>query len=144
MDTYKLVKPAGMKDRKRVGRGSSSGTGKTSGRGQKGQGSRSGFSMRPGFEGGQMPLQRRVPKRGFNNIFKTKYCIINVGQIEKIDDQDIDFVVLRKAGLIKKADKPIKILGNGELTKAKNITANIFSKAAVEKIENAGGKVIKN
>ena len=111
--------------------------------GQKGQGSRSGFSMRPGFEGGQMPLQRRVPKRGFNNIFKTKYCIINVGQIEKIDDQDIDFVVLKKAGLIKKADKPIKILGNGELTKAKNITANIFSKTAVEKIEKSWWKGYK-
>ena len=146
METYQIKKPSNIKNRKRVGRGPSSGHGKTSCRGQKGQGSRSGFSMRPGFEGGQMPFQRRVPKRGFNNfIFETKYELVNVLQLEKLTAQTVDKEVLFKAGLIKCIDSKVKILGNGEISKAIKVIADKFSETAASKITKAGGTVeIKN
>ena len=142
METYQIKKPSYVKSRKRVGRGPSSGHGKTSCRGQKGQGSRSGFSMRPGFEGGQMPFQRRVPKRGFNNfIFETKYELVNVLQLEKLTAQTVDKEVLFKAGLIKCIDSKVKVLGNGEISSAIHVVADKFSETAASKITKAGGKV---
>lgn len=141
MATFTIKKPDSHKSRKRVGRGMSSGTGKTCSRGHNGQMSRSGATKRPWFEGGQMPLQRRVPKRGFNNIFKKEYQLVNVSQLEKIDLADITPEALKKAGVIKKADKKIKLLGNGEITKNINISVDAFTKAAKDKIEKAGGKV---
>ena len=127
--------------RKRVGRGHGSGNGKTSGKGHKGQKARSGGSIRWGFEGGQMPLQRRVPKRGFNNIFATKYAVINVSDLEMFNDGiTVDAELLKASGLIKKELDGIKVLGNGELTKNLTVKAAKFSAAAKEKIEKAGGK----
>lgn len=126
----------------RVGRGAGSGNGKTAGKGHKGQKARSGGGVRPGFEGGQMPLQRRVPKRGFVNIFATHYSTVNVGQLnEKFEDGavvDTDAIVA--AGLVKKVMDGIKVLGNGETTKNLTVKAAAFSKSAKEKIEKAGGK----
>lgn len=142
MELYQLKKPESIKRRKRVGCGPGSGNGKTAGRGQKGQMSRSGSRHRIGFEGGQMPLQRRVPKRGFNNIFKKEYQLINVSQLEKLNPGIADAAALLKAGLIKHEDKLIKILGNGEITKAITVSADVFSKSAQEKIEKAGGKIV--
>ncbi len=134
--------PGVKKNRKRIGRGIGSGTGKTSGKGQKGQKSRSGGNPHPWFEGGQMPLQRRLPKRGFNNIFKTHYEIVNLGQLDKVPkDQPITADVLRKQGLIRKTGK-VKILGHGEWTQAATIHAAKFSKSALEKIEKSGGKAV--
>lgn len=136
------LKPAvGSKHvKKRVGRGMSSGTGKTSGKGHKGQNARSG-GVRLGFEGGQMPLHRRVPKRGFTNIFSKKYAIVNVSSLEKFDEgSKIDVKFLKEKGLIKKALDGLKILGKGELTKKFEVSAVKFSKTAKEKIEQAGGK----
>ena len=142
METYQIKKPASVKSRKRVGRGTSSGHGKTSCRGQKGQGSRSGFSMNPGFEGGQMPFQRRVPKRGFNNyVFAVNYELVNVSQFAKLTVETIDKEVLSKAGLIKSADSKVKILGNGDIAKTGKIIADKFSETAVSKIKKAGGTV---
>ena len=142
METYQIKKPASIKSRKRVGRGPSSGHGKTCCRGQKGQGSRSGFSMNPGFEGGQMPFQRRVPKRGFNNyIFAVNYELVNVSQLAKLTVETIDKEVLSKAGLIKCVDSKVKILGNGEIAKTGKIIADKFSETAVSKIKKAGGTV---
>ena len=142
METYQIKKPASVKDRKRVGRGTSSGHGKTCCRGQKGQGSRSGFSMNPGFEGGQMPFQRRVPKRGFNNyIFAVSYELVNISQLAKLAVETIDKEVLSKAGLIKSVDSKVKILGNGEIAKAIKVIADKFSETAVSKIKNAAGEV---
>lgn len=125
------------KAKKRVGRGPGSGLGKTAGRGMNGQRSRAGYSRRLGFEGGQMPLIRRVPKRGFTNIFRTEYTVINVSQLENFDG-DVNPETLRAAGF-GHHKKPIKILGNGEITKALNVTAHKFSKSAQRKIEEAGG-----
>lgn len=142
MELYQLEKPESIKRRKRVGCGNSSGSGKTCGRGQKGQMSRSGSRQRPGFEGGQMPLQRRIPKRGFNNIFKKEYQIINITQLDKLNSGVADTAVLLKEGLIKSEDKLIKILGNGEITKSITVYADVFSKAAQDKIEKAGGKIV--
>ena len=142
MELYQIKKPDSIKKRKRVGCGPGSGNGKTSGRGQKGQMSRSGSSHRPGFEGGQMPLQRRVPKRGFNNIFKKEYQIINVAQLEKLASGVADTAVLLKEGLIKDENKLIKVLGSGDLTKSVTVSADVFSKTAKEKIEKAGGKIV--
>ena len=142
MELYQIKKPDSIKKRKRVGCGPGSGNGKTSGRGQKGQMSRSGSSHRPGFEGGQMPLQRRVPKRGFNNIFKKEYQIINVAQLEKLASGVADTAVLLKEGLIKDENKLIKVLGSGDLTKSITVSADVFSKTAQEKIEKAGGKIV--
>ena len=141
MESYQLKRPASIKKRKRLGCGNSSGTGKTSGRGQKGQKSRSGGGVHPGFEGGQMPLQRRIPKRGFTNIFKKEYRIINVSQLEKLNLAVVDPDALIKACLLKE-DSFLKILGNGEITKAVTVTADVFSKSAKEKIEKAGGKAV--
>lgn len=127
---------------KRIGRGHGSGWGKTSGKGQKGQKSRSGGSIRPGFEGGQMPLQRRVPKRGFNNIFRKKIVALNLKQLEAKFDNGavVDTEALRNAGLVKNSFDGVKILGNGELTKSLTVKVDGFSASAKEAIEKAGGK----
>jgi large subunit ribosomal protein L15 len=126
--------------RKRVGRGMGSGMGKTSTRGHKGQRSRSGSRMIRGFEGGQMPLHRRMPKRGFTNIFRKEYNIVSLERLAALGETTITPDVLRKAGVIK-AKLPIKILGDGELTVALTVSAHKFSKSAQEKITKAGGKV---
>lgn len=130
------------KNRKRRGRGTATGQGKTSGRGMNGQKSRSGGGVRLGFEGGQMPLYRRIPKRGFTNIFGTVYSEVNVGSLERFEEgQVIDQALLIQSGIIKKELDGVKILGNGEITKAFTVKAAKFSKAAKEKIEKAGGKI---
>ena len=130
------------KRRKIVGRGIAAGKGKTSGKGHKGQNARSGGGVRPGFEGGQMPLQRRVPKRGFNNnFFKKKYAIVNLKDLERYEDSaNLDIKKLIEDKVVKK-NYPLKVLGNGEIKKKLNITAAKFSKGAEEKIKAAGGKV---
>ena len=127
--------------KKRVGRGPGSGLGKTTGRGHKGQKSRSGYSSRPGFEGGQMPLQRRLPKRGFTNIFKKEWIEISLAKIEANFNagDEITPAVLHERGLIKKAKHDLVILGTGEVSKSLNISAHRFTKSAREKIEKAGG-----
>ncbi len=128
------------KSGKRVGRGRGSGKGKTSGRGMNGQNSRSGAGVRPGFEGGQMPLQRRLPKRGFKNYFRVEYSIVNVDDLNRFDaDLEVTPKALYEAGLVKKND-PVKILGDGDLEVALTVQAHKFSKTAREKIESAGGK----
>ncbi len=125
---------------KRIGRGHGSGNGKTAGKGHKGQKARAGHGMRPGFEGGQMPLQRRVPKRGFNNIFAKEYAIVNVSALEVFDDGAVvDAAALEAKGLIRCACMPVKVLGNGELTKKLTVNAAAFSASASEKIQKAGG-----
>ncbi len=130
------------RNRKRVGRGPGSGHGKTSCRGHKGQKSRSGGGVRPGFEGGQMPLQRRLPKRGFTNIFKKHYVLINVRDLERFaPNADLDTEALRKEGLVKKVKDGVKLLGQGEISHPVSIKVNKVSKTAKEKIEAAGGKV---
>ena len=129
------------KEAKRIGRGHGSGNGKTAGKGHKGQKARSGSGTRPGFEGGQMPLQRRVPKRGFNNIFATKYVIINVSDLEVFENGAVvDTEALKAKGLVKKAVNGVKVLGNGALSKAVTVKAAAFSDSAKSKIETAGGK----
>ena len=138
------LKPAAKKvKRNRVGRGMASGNGKTSGRGHKGQKARSGGGVRPGFEGGQLPLFRRLPKRGFNNYeFRTEYAVVNVGDLNDFKDGSvIELKNLKESGLVKKEKDGIKILGSGELTKKLTVKANKFSSTAKEKIENAGGKI---
>jgi len=133
------------KKRKRVGRGPGSGHGKTCGRGTKGQQSRSGGGTRPGFEGGQMPLFRRLPKRGFNNSkFRTVYAIVNVGQLEAAFDAGttVDAAAIRAARLVNAKSGPIKVLGSGELTKKLNVQADRFSGSAKAKIEAAGGQAV--
>ena len=137
--------PGSVKDVKRIGRGHGSGNGKTAGKGHKGQKARSGHGMRPGFEGGQMPLQRRVPKRGFNNIFAAKYEIVNVADLNAFDDKAVvDTEALKAKGLVKKAENGIKVLGNGELSKALTVKVAAFSESAKAKIEAAGGKAEVN
>ena len=132
----------GRKSKKRIGRGIGSGTGKTSGKGQKGQNSRSGGRMPPWFEGGQMPLHRRLPKRGFTNIFKRHYEIVNVEQLSRCAGTDpITPEVMKEKGLIKKIGA-VKILGVGELSESMNVHAHKFSGSAQAKIEKSGGKVI--
>lgn len=126
---------------KRKGRGPASGDGKTAGKGHKGQKARSGSSMRPGFEGGQMPLARRLPKRGFTNIFAKKYATLNVSALDRFENGDtVNFQTLKDAGVVKKMYDGLKILGRGEVTKNLTVQAKIFSAAAKEKIEKAGGK----
>src|SRR5688572_12427803 len=126
--------------KKRVGRGPGSGHGKTSGRGEKGQKSRSGYSGKRGFEGGQMPLHRRLPKRGFTNIFKKDYAVVNVSDLERFDSgATIDETTLRQAGLVKGQHDGVKVLGDGELSKKLTVSATKFSKSAKEIIEKAGG-----
>ena len=135
------VIPGSRRRKRRVGRGIASGRGKTCGRGTKGQRSRSGSGVRPGFEGGQMPLQRRVPKRGFVNVFKEQYDIVNVRALEQLDGVDVvDPSVLRAAGIISGRRK-VKILSCGELTKPFTVRAHKFSAQAIAKIEACGGKV---
>jgi large subunit ribosomal protein L15 len=125
--------------KKRVGRGMGSGMGKTSTRGHKGQRSRSGSRMMRGFEGGQMPLHRRLPKRGFTNIFRTEYSVVNVGDLAGLGEKSITIEVLTKKGLVGKNDL-VKVLGDGELKSAITVQAHKFSKSAQEKITKAGGK----
>ncbi|MGB7070036.1 MAG: 50S ribosomal protein L15 [Pyrinomonadaceae bacterium] len=127
--------------KKRVGRGPGSGLGKTAGRGHKGQKSRSGYSSRPGFEGGQMPLQRRLPKRGFTNIFKKHWIEISLAKIEANfnSGDEVTPEILHERGLIKKAKHDLVILGNGEISKSFKISAHRFTKTAIDKIEKAGG-----
>ena len=127
--------------RKRVGRGMGSGMGKTATRGHKGQRSRSGSRMMRGFEGGQMPLHRRLPKRGFTNIFRTEYAVVNLERLGSLGETNITPELLRDRGVVKRADARIKILGDGELTTALTVQAHKFSKTAQEKIAKAGGKV---
>ena len=129
------------KNRKRIGRGPGSGTGKTAGKGHKGQNARSGGGVRPGFEGGQLPLYRRLSKRGFNNYnFRTVYATVNVSDLERFDEGTVvDTELLKNVGLITKELDGVKVLGNGELTKKLTVKANKFSNTAKEKIENVGG-----
>ena len=144
MKLHELQPAAGSKKtRTRVGRGLGSGLGKTSGRGQKGQNSRSGGGVRSGFEGGQMPLYRRLPKRGFNNVFAKQYAEVNVEQLNRFEDgATVDPVALIEAGILKNVRDGIRILGNGSLeTKNLTVIANGFTKSAEEKITAAGGKV---
>ena len=133
--------PGSRRGPKRIGRGIGSGWGKTSGKGSKGQKARSGGSIRPGFEGGQMPLQRRVPKRGFTNIFAKEYRAVNVGALEKLEDgATVDAKALAEAGIAKSGGRKIKILGGGKLSKKLTVRAAAFSGSAKQKIEAAGGK----
>ena len=144
MKLHELQPAAGSKKaRTRVGRGLGSSLGKTSGRGQKGQNSRSGGGVRSGFEGGQMPLYRRLPKRGFNNVFAKQYAEVNVEQLNRFEDgATVDPVALIEAGILKNVRDGIRILGNGTLeTKNLTVIANGFTKSAEEKITAAGGKV---
>ena len=126
---------------KRVGRGIGSGNGKTSGKGHKGQKARSGGGVRPGFEGGQMPIYRRLPKRGFNNIFAKQYVTINVSDLERFDNgTEVTAELLKETGVVSKVLDGVKILGRGELTKKLNVKVAKYSAQAIEKIEKAGGK----
>lgn len=134
--------PGSVKNRKRLGRGTATGQGKTAGRGMNGQKSRSGGGVRPGFEGGQMPLYRRLPKRGFTNIFGTEYSELNVEVLNRFEDgAEVTPELLKSEGLLKKQLDGVKILGNGDLVKKLTVKANKFSKSAIDKIEAAGGKV---
>jgi len=133
--------PGSKKEPKRIGRGIGSGQGKTAGKGHKGQKARSGSGMRPGFEGGQMPLQRRIPKRGFVNKFAKSIAAVNVGALEKFEDgASVDTQALLDAGLVKVCCDGVKILGNGKLTKKLDVKVAAFSDSAKQKIEAAGGK----
>jgi len=142
MNLSQLKPPAGQKHRKRrVGRGPGSGRGKTAGRGHKGQLSRTGYRHMRGFEGGQMPYHRRLPKRGFTNIFRKEYAIVNVGRLEQLPGDTFDPDRLLELGVIKDLKDGLKILGDGELTRAVTVRAHQFSKTAEQKILAAGGKV---
>ncbi len=133
--------PGSKKDAFRKGRGAGSGNGKTAGKGHKGQKARSGGSIRPGFEAGQMPLQRRIPKRGFTNIFATKYASVNVSKLNCFEDGAVvDAAALKEAGIVKKQLDGVKILGGGELTKKLTVKVAAYSESAKQKIEAAGGK----
>ncbi|MCP4632885.1 MAG: 50S ribosomal protein L15 [candidate division Zixibacteria bacterium] len=132
--------PGSVKSRKRLGRGAGSGLGKTSGRGHKGQRSRSGFKTKAAGEGGQMPLHRRLPKRGFKNIFKIYYQPVNLESLNNFDGDTIKPADIYEKRLAGKSSQPIKILGYGEISRAVNISAHAFSKTAIKKIEAAGGK----
>jgi large subunit ribosomal protein L15 len=133
--------PGSTKNKKRIGRGPGSGTGKTSGKGHKGQNARSGGGVKPGFEGGQMPLQRRLPKRGFTSLNKKVYALVNLRDLDMFEAGSVvDLDALGKAGLISDIKDGVKILADGELAKALTVQAHKFSKSAAEKIEAAGGK----
>ena len=144
LNTLKPAKGSTHK-KKRVGRGPGSGLGKTAGRGEKGQKSRSGYSRKIGFEGGQMPLHRRLPKRGFTNIFKKRWVEISLAALDQHfnADEEITPEVLHDRGLIKKAKHDVVVLGNGEVSKALRVSAHRFTKSAREKIEKAGGAVVE-
>jgi len=140
MNLSGIKPPAGqVKGRKRIGRGMGSGHGKTSTRGSKGQRAGSGFSQKRGFEGGQMPLHRRLPKRGFTNIFKKQFAIVNLGKLEKLEGDTFNVDSLLAAGVIHKVHDGLKILGTGVLTRKITVEAHHFSKSALEKIQQAGG-----
>ena len=140
MNLSDLRPPAGQKhSRKRVGRGMGSGHGKTSTRGHKGQHAGTGFSQKRGFEGGQMPLHRRLPKRGFTNIFKKEFAIVNVGRLDKLEGDFFTPDRLMELGVIKKLGDGLKVLGTGELKRPMRVEAHLFSKSAAEKIQAAGG-----
>ena len=142
MNLSGLKPPAGQKKaRKRIGRGMGSGHGKTSTRGSKGQHAGTGFSQKRGFEGGQMPLHRRLPKRGFKNIFKKQFAIVNLERLEKLQGDSFTVDGLMALGVVQKLGEGLKVLGTGQLTRAITVEAHHFSKSAVEKIEKAGGKV---
>lgn len=144
MKLHDLKPSEGAKKRatKRVGRGIGSGLGKTSGKGHKGQNARSGGGVRPGFEGGQMPLFRRLPKRGFTNVFAKEYSIVNIRDLDRFDENTVVTPeLLLNEGLVKKLSDGVKILGDGDLKKKLTVKAHKFSKSAAEKIEAAGGKV---
>lgn len=133
--------PGSTREVKRIGRGHGSGQGKTAGKGHKGQKARAGHGMRPGFEGGQMPLQRRVPKRGFNNIFASRYAIVNIAALNAFEDGAVvDAAALKAAGIVEATAAGVKVLGNGTLTKKLTVQLAAFSASAKEKIEAAGGK----
>ena len=137
--------PGSVKDVKRIGRGHGSGNGKTAGKGHKGQKARAGHGMRPGFEGGQMPLQRRLPKRGFNNIFAKELAVVNIASLNAFDNGDVvDAAALKAKGIVKKELDGIKILGNGKLEKKLTVKVAAVSASAKEKIEAAGGAVEVN
>ena len=138
------LKPAkgSRKDRKRVGRGPGSGTGKTAGRGSKGQLAGSGYSRKRDFEGGQMPLVRRVPKRGFTNVFRTEYTIVNLDSLARIAKKEIEIKDLVASGLVRNDSERVKVLGRGDLAAAKTVHAHKFSASAVKKIEEKGGKAV--
>ncbi len=142
LDSLKPVKGS-IKNRKRIGRGHGSGLGKSAGRGDKGAGQRSGFKKRSWFEGGQMSIARRLPMRGFTNIFKKDFQIVNIDKIAFLGLDQVDAQILKEKGLIRSALKPVKILGNGELNKKVHVTATVFSKSAKYKIEKAGGTAIE-
>ncbi|NLN55408.1 MAG: 50S ribosomal protein L15 [Clostridiales bacterium] len=133
--------PGSTKPNYRKGRGPGSGNGKTAGRGHKGQNSRSGGGVRPGFEGGQLPIYRKLPKRGFNNLFAKEYAIINLDRLNEFfeDGETVDLEALMNTGLVRKELCGLKVLGQGELTKKLTVKASVFSKSAKEKIEAAGG-----
>lgn len=139
LSTIRAPKKAN-ENKKRVGRGMGSGMGKTSTRGHKGQGSRSGSRQKRGFEGGQMPLHRRLPKRGFFNIFRTEYQVVNLSDLAALGEKEVTPEVLRKSRLVKGKNSLIKVLGDGELKSAITVHAHKFSKSAQEKITKAGGK----
>ena len=140
MNLSNLRPPAGQKHKKqRIGQGMGSGRGKYSGRGAKGARSISGYSIMRGFEGGQMPLHRRLPKRGFKNIFRKEYAIVNVGRLELLDGDTFSPQRLLELGVIKKLDAGLKVLGSGDLTRKIAVEAHVFSKSALEKIQKAGG-----
>jgi large subunit ribosomal protein L15 len=141
MNLSGLKPPAGQKKgRKRIGRGMGSGHGKTATRGSKGQHAGTGFSQKRGFEGGQMPLHRRLPKRGFTNIFKKHYAIVNLNRLDKLPGDAFTLDILQEMGVVKKPGDGLKILGTGHLTRGITVEAHHFSKSAVAKIEKAGGK----
>ena len=141
MDLSSLKPPPGQKHRKkRVGRGMGSGKGKTSTRGSKGQRAISGYSMMRGFEGGQMPLHRRLPKRGFKNIFKKEFAIVNLRDLEKLEGDSFTVDRLLELGVVNKLGDGLKVLGTGELTRAITVEAHVFSKSAADKIQRAGGQ----
>ena len=131
--------PGQKKERKRVGRGMGSGHGKTSTRGSKGQRAGTGFGQKRGFEGGQMPLHRRLPKRGFTNIFKKQFAIVNLGRLDKLEGDSFTIDHLMELGVVKKLGEGLKVLGTGILTRKITVEAHHFSKSALEKIEKAGG-----
>ncbi len=140
MNLSNIKPPAGQKkNSRRIGRGMGSGRGKTAGRGQKGARSISGYSMMRGFEGGQMPLHRRLPKRGFTNIFKKEYAVINVGRLAQLEGNEFSPARLIELGVIKSLGDGLKVLGSGDVTRAIQVQAHLFSKSAQEKIQAAGG-----
>jgi large subunit ribosomal protein L15 len=141
MNLSSLKPPAGQKHKvKRIGRGMGSGRGKTATRGHKGQHAGTGFSLMRGFEGGQMPLHRRLPKRGFTNIFKKQYAVVNLGRLDKLEGDNFTPDRLIELGVVRKLGDGVKILGSGELTRKIRVEAHLFSRSALDKIQKAGGE----